>query len=69
MQQNSAWVRMTTYPPADGWYLVKGETGKPYAMYFRKEKRSYSDSQWYVESNTGHCWKGLLPEYWLELFD
>lgn len=63
------WVKLIEALPTDtGWYLVRDkDTEKQYAMYFKENKRSYSDTQWYLTAKTGHCWKGLMPEKWLQL--
>ena len=67
MEQIAKWVAMSVLPKRNGWYLVRYIGDKEFAMYFRTEKRSYSDSQWFVNSETGHDWKGILPDRWLVL--
>ena len=59
------WVSIKNPPTKDGWYMVKYIEGKPFNMYFRTYKISYSDSQWYVNEPCRHCWKGILPDVWL----
>ena len=68
MEQLATWIKMTNeLPVTNGWYLVRYINEKEIAMYFKTNKRHYSDSQWFVESNTGHSWQGKLPDEWLRL--
>ena len=68
MEQTATWIKMKAQLPSrKGWYLVRYTGDKEIAMFFRTEKRSYSNSQWYVDANTGHDWQGRLPDEWLKL--
>jgi hypothetical protein len=61
------WVnRKDSLPERDGWYMVRDkEYQTTQAMYFREKKRSYGDSQWYTDSQTGHSWQCGLYDQWL----
>lgn len=61
------WIKLTNKPEKDGWYGVCYTGNKSFAMYFRTKKRHYSDSQWFVDDNTGHSWQGKLPDYYCHL--
>lgn len=68
MEQKANWVAMKDRLPKDnGWYLLRYTDERNTAMYFKNKKTSYSDSQWYVDPQTGWSWGGMLPTYWLEL--
>ena len=66
-KQYGQWVSLKDKPLVNGWYMVRGKDETRSAMYFRVEKRSYGDSQWFVNSGTGYSWQGLLPTEWLKL--
>ncbi len=66
-KQCGTWVSINDSPIKNGWYMVRSKDETRSAMYFKNEKRSYSDSQWFTSMNNNHSWQGLLPNGWLHL--
>lgn len=67
MKQEGIWIQSENeMPKYEGWYLVRTENTKDavtIALHYRPKR-----DQWFVSTDTNHCWKGVQPSSWLKLY-